>query len=244
MTDRPESGGEGFPPSPLLLNSFSHYLALRKVPLMSLFIFPVASLASQIIVVIAAARTFRNLPVGMKVLASYFAFSLVLALLQMILALNRIHNLWTSQFSLPVEFTLLALVFFYSGQDPWLRKILFVLILLFVTVWTSSILLIGLERTSYPYFKTATSVVLVLVSCYILTKVAAGQSEGILTHGIFWVAGATVIYFGGTIVLFSLSGSIFKSSLLTMRLAWSMQSVLNVVANLIYMRGFLCFRPK
>ncbi|MGB2868422.1 MAG: hypothetical protein WBD36_08225 [Bacteroidota bacterium] len=211
---------------------------------MSLFVFPVASLVSQIIVVIAAARTFRNLPVEMRILAAYFGFSLFVGLLQMILALNRIQNLWTSQFSLPIEFTLLMLVFYYSAEDPTLRKILFAILLIFVAFWSSSISVFGLLRTSHTYFKTATSAVLVLASCYILARIAAKETETIFAQAMFWVATGSVMYFGGTIVLFALSGAIFKSSLLTMRLAWSMQSVLNVVANLIYLRGFLCFRQK
>jgi hypothetical protein len=37
---------------------------------------------------------------------------------------------------------------------------------------------------------------------------------------------------------------LMKSSVETMRLAWSTQSVANILANILYAGGFLCLRRK
>jgi hypothetical protein len=70
------------------------------------------------------------------------------------------------------------------------------------------------------------------------------EGTSVLDLPAFWVSAAAIIYFGGTIVFSSLSAPLLKVSLETMRLAWSTQSIANILANLLYAGGFLCLRRK
>ncbi|HEY6951930.1 MAG TPA: hypothetical protein VI758_05955, partial [Bacteroidota bacterium] len=70
------------------------------------------------------------------------------------------------------------------------------------------------------------------------------EVESALSMPAFWASSGIIIYFGGTVVLSTLHTSLLKASIDTMRLAWSTQAVLNILANLLYAGAFLCLRRK
>ncbi len=211
---------------------------------MSLFAFPVVSFLSQVVVVLALAPVYAKLTLSMKLLGAYFIVSLILGILQIALALNHIDNRWTSEFFLPIQFTLLLVVFYLAFEDWRFRQVLAGCLLLLLVFFAVTIAWMGVSSRSYAYVKAESSLVLVAVSCYVLVWASRNEETPISAHPMFWVASANVVYFAGTAVLYALSGAIFEAPIDTMRLVWSIQSVVNVVANVIYLRAFLCFRRK
>ena len=125
-----------------------------------------------------------------------------------------------------------------------MKGAILVLIPVFILVWTLGCVLFSNLANTQSYMDPISGLILILVSSYTLLRIERLEGGSVLDVPAFWVSSATIIYFGGTIVLSSLSTALLRTSLETMRLAWSMQSVATIIANVMYSGGFLCLRPK
>ena len=207
-----------------------------------LFAFPIIAYASQVVAVAVFALVYRNLPAAMRVLGLYFVLSLIVSTLQLVLALNDVHNLWTLYVFSPVQFLLLTLVYYLSKDLSISRMLTRLWLACYVVLFGSSIAWTGSLARGYPYFEAGGSLLIVIASCYVLIAIARIEEKSYLAKPLFWVASANIVYFAGTAVLFALSGALLETSMQTMRIAWASQSVVNVIAIAIYMKGFWCFR--
>lgn len=211
---------------------------------LSLFIFPYLSLFSQLVVVGSSAYAVRNLTRETRVLAIYFAVSFVLTVIQLLLALNGINNLWIYQFFCPVQFVLLAFVFFRWNENSFVGIFIRYSVPTFVLAWCVSAFLVANPAATLTYADPISAVVLILVSSYTLVRLDRLEGSSVLDVPAFWISAATIAYFGGTLVFSALSISLLRASIQTMQIAWSTQSVVSILANLVYAGGFLCLRRK
>jgi hypothetical protein len=211
---------------------------------MTLFVFPVLSYLSQIAAVLPIIFLFARFSKELKVLSVYLVLALIVDTLQLILAMQHLDNRWTSQYFLPIQFILLVIVYYLwtnTSNDQWLWTSF---LCLFTLAYVISVICLHPLPRWFAYVKPGTAILIVLLSCSILVKLVKQVSAPMAIQPIFWVASANVIYFAGTAVLYSLSMEVFQSPVQIMRLAWSTQAVINVFANLLYLRGFLCYRQQ
>lgn len=211
---------------------------------LNLFIFPYLSVLSQVAVVLVVLYVRRNLVSEMKILAMYFVLSSLLAIVQLYLAEHSINNLWTVEFFCPIQFAFLILVFRAWNKQPFAVKLFSYSIPAFVIGWGLSSLWFGGLIATLAYADPISAVILVLVSSYTMLRIDRLEGSSVLDVPAFWVSSATLVYFGGTVVLSTLHTALLKASIETMRLAWSSQAILNVLANVLYAGGFLCLRRK
>ena len=211
---------------------------------MNLFIFPYLSVLSQIAVVFVVLYVRKNLVSEMKILALYFMLSSLLAIIQLYLAEQSINNLWTVELFCPIQYTFLVLVFRAWNKQLFAARFLLYSIPTFVIGWGLSSLWFGSLTATLAYADPLSAVILVLVSSYTMLRIDRLEGSSVLDVPAFWVSSATLVYFGGTVVLSTLHTALLKASIETMRLAWSSQAVLNIIANLLYAGGFLCLRRK
>lgn len=211
---------------------------------MSLFVFPIMSYLSQMVVVIPISLYFDRMGKNLKFLSAYLVLAMVVDTLQFILAMRHIDNRWTSQWFLPVQFILLVLVYNYSkDHDRTLFRLVGPLGLFALCYAFTLVHFYPIPRW-FAYVKPTTALIIVILSCKSLIELIKHSSEPIGKEPMFWVSSANLLYFAGTAILYGLSKEIFSSSLEVMRIAWSTQSVVNVASNILYIRGFLCFRSK
>ena len=211
---------------------------------MNLFVFPYLSAFSQLVVVLVVVYCRKQLTLEMKILAAYFVLGLAFDFVQVTLARNDIPNLWVSQTFTPIQFVLLMLVFYFWNKESIMRGVILALIPVFILVWTTGSAWFSTLATIQSYMDPISGLILILISSYTLLRIERLEGRSVLEVSAFWVSSATIIYFGGTVVLSSLSGALLKTSLETMRLAWSMQSIATILANLMFSGGFLCLRQK
>jgi hypothetical protein len=211
---------------------------------LSLFIFPYLSALSQVIVVLVIIKNRDRLDFEMRILAAYFVLALIVDVTQVFLAINGISNLWTSHYFFPIQYALLTLVFYYWNRHSSLEKFMLYSIPLVIAAWSLGTIWLGNLAKTLTYVEPASAIFLVLASSYTLIRSDRLEGSSVLDMPAFWVSSATIIFFGGTVVLTSLSTAFLKSSLETMRLAWSTQSIANILANILYAGGFLCLRRK
>lgn len=211
---------------------------------MSLFILPYLSLLSEIVVVFALVYTRDKLRPGMNILGTYFVLCLIAGLLEVFLASKRINNLWIFHYFTPVEYTLLMSVFYSWNQRSPVRKLILYSIPIFIVSWFIGSFWLSNPTDTFSYAYPFSAVLLVLVSSYTLLRIERLERSSVLDMPEFWASSGTLIYFGGTIVWSSLNVPLLHTSLEIMRLAWSTQSVANILANSLYAGAFLCLLRK
>ena len=211
---------------------------------MILFLFPFVSVFSQLLVVGAVVYSRRQLVAELKILAAYFILCLIIVTVQLFLAVYAINNLWTGQVFSPIQFAMLMYVFHTWNRHSIAGKLMLYSIPAFVAAWGIGILWFGSAANTFTYMDPISAAIFVLTSSYTLLTIDRVEGSPVVSMPSFWISSATIIYFGSTIVLSSLSASLLKASVSTMQLAWSMQAVINILANLLYAGGFLCLRQK
>ncbi len=211
---------------------------------MLLWFFPILSIISQIVPVVTATRKFRLLPRELKVLSWYFYLSILSGALQIILALNSTRNLWVSQGWVPVQFALVMYPLAVWQPERGLRRAALLSIPLYVIAWGIVLARLGDMTAMSTYMRPVAGVVLIGVSIVLLVRVLVNERLPAVEQAQFWTATATLMYFGGTIVFYAMIPLLLTLSLQQMRVAWSSQSVLNVIANLLYAKAFLCVNRR
>ncbi len=180
----------------------------------------------------------------MKILGAYFVLCLMAGLLEVWLASKRINNWWIFHYFTPVEYALLMSVFYSWNQRSPVRKLILYSIPIYIASWLMGSFWLANPADTFSYAYPVSEVLLVLVSSYTLLRIERLEGSSVLDMPEFWVSSGTLIYFGGTIVWSSLNVPILHTSLEIMRLAWSTQSIANIVANLLFAGGYLCLLRK
>jgi len=211
---------------------------------LNLFIFPWLSALSQVFLVGIVVYFRKRLTHELRVLAVYLILSLLSLTGQIYLALNHINNYWLLYLFSPIEFGLLMYVFYLWNRNSFVGKMMLYSIPLYIGGWGLGILLSGSASNTFTYMSPISAAGLVLVSSYTLLSIERAEGSPVLGNPSFWISSATLIYFGSTIVFSSLNTSIQKASIGTMQIAFSVQAVINILANLVYAGGFLCLRRK
>ena len=196
------------------------------------------------LIVIAIIYSRRRIVAEMTILAAYFIICLIIGLVQLFLALKGVNNLWTGEVFSPIQFGMLIYVFYVWNRQTTPGKFMLYSIPAFLAGWIVGLLWSGSAASTYTYLDPISAAVFVLVSSYTLLTIDRVEGSSVLEMPSFWISSATVIYFGSTIVLSTLSASLLKASVPTMQLAWSVQAIINILANLLYAGGFLCLRQK
>lgn len=211
---------------------------------MLIYVFPILSVLSQFFVVAVVIYCRKRLGRDMFVLGIYFMISLVISSIQATTALIGLNNLWTGQIFIPIQYALIMYVFYLWSRGSFVGTIIRYSIPVFVAAWSLGVILLGSLASVYTYSDPISAAIFILTATYTLLSIDRIEGEPLLAMPAFWVSSATVIYFGSTIVLSSLSSALWRSSMSTMQLAWSLQAIMNILANVLYAGGFLCLRRK
>lgn len=193
-------------------------------------------------VVMAALFVRRRLKAEMKMLAAYFVIALIITAIQYVLALKGINNLWTNTVFSPIEFITLMYVFHRWNRNSIAGRIMLYSIPVYVGVLVIGLLSLG--REIFSYLDPIAYATFVLASSYTLLTLDRDEVSPVLSLPAFWISSAAAIYFGSTIVLLSLDTALYRAPRDTWFLAWSVQAVMNTLANLVYAGGFLCLRRR
>jgi hypothetical protein len=211
---------------------------------LSLFLLPSLSLISEIAVVFALLLARKKLKPELKILGAYFVVCLIAGLFEILLASKGINNLWIFHYFTPIEYALLMFMFYSWNQRSPVGKLILYSIPIFIGLWLMGSFWLANPADTFSYAYPVSEVLLVLVSSYTLIRIERLEKSSLLDMPEFWASSGTLIYFGGTIVWSSLNSPLLHTSLEIMRLAWSTQSVANILANLLYAGAFLCLLRK
>lgn len=137
-----------------------------------------------------------------------------------------------------VEFILLSSIFIQWQQTRSLRRATVVLVILFSLLW------LYIKRTADDsafdsLVVTVEAVILVGLAVISLLTLALENTGNLFGNPRFWVSSGVLLYFAGNLIVFALFNQLSqqKEDMLN---AWRFHAVLNFIAHVFYMTGYLC----
>jgi hypothetical protein len=183
---------------------------------------------------------FKHLKRDTKILFAFFTVALITEAIVKILAYNKINNLWLFHVFTIVEYSFWVIVFSFWQKEHNVKKILKVSILIFAIIWLVN-LIFSIERFS-EYNNVSRSIESILLTAIALFTIYNSYLESyveLYKNYIFCFSIGVLIYFSGNFLFFSLGSSIVNGIDVG-----TIHSILNISANLCYLRGFLCLPSR
>jgi hypothetical protein len=145
---------------------------------------------------------------------------------------------WTRYIYIPIEYSVLMVIFSIWQEDRKIKKILLWSIPVFIGICIIS----ALYRKDFTFFDGLT----ISLSCLIYAAISLFTLVGLLYKNvgniyknyIFWVCSALVLYGASGVIFYSLTN--YYPSYTPVRINAGIASI----SNIFYMIGFLCYRPR
>jgi len=183
----------------------------------------------------AGVSLFNRLEREAKILVAYFIFIGLVEAFSFYQALNKVSTIWLFHVFTPLEYGFLVVVFSYWQKRPLLRLVLQLSIPLFALICIANKLFVE-NLVSFDNFSTSLeSLVLIIISVRTLFDLSRENSSTLSKDSRFWIAIAVLTYFSGNLPTFAFANVIAVSSI---------KHILNVISNILFARGFLCYRLK
>jgi hypothetical protein len=158
------------------------------------------------------------------------------------LASHGTNNLWLIHLQTPMEFTFFMWLFARWQEDAFLKRFFQITIPVFVCVWAALVFFVEKIDQFSTYSKPTETILLIIASGYCLFQVNKEKVESLFRQPSFWISSGALIYFTGTVILFTVSNLLLRESEAELRTAWWVVIILNIIANLFYLAGFICHR--
>lgn len=199
----------------------------------------VVSTLSQIVAFGVGVYVVRYLSTELKTLCAYCGIALAVELVQAYLAINNVKNLWLLHVFTILEFVFLMMVYSAWQKNRLTKMMLRASIPLFVLIGV--IAMSGESIDQFNHFaRPLASLFLVAAAALTLFELNRESGESVFLQPRFWVGAAGLIYFSSTLVLFALSNLLLTWPIEHVRLVFTFNTAMNIIANLGYAAAFLC----
>jgi hypothetical protein len=194
----------------------------------------------QIITALVGGFRYRNLPRPVRILEWLMIVSVIDSGLKWLLISFHVHTLWTSHF-----YTLIELICIVSMYSLWMEQhgkkmILKLCLFVFIFLWIVS--KFSFEPLSIADDGTAavSKVFQIVFSAYLLLLIVKENTLVWTNDPRFWIVTSTIIYAAGSLFWYALFNKMLEISPDLLKQSYSLNWILLIVSNLLYVRGFLC----
>jgi len=183
----------------------------------------------------AGVSLFNRLEREAKILVAYLILIGLVEAFSFYQALNKVSTIWLFHVFTPLEYGFLVVVFSYWQKKPLLRLLLRLSIPLFALICLVNKLFLESLVSFDNFTASLEGSALIMISVYTLFNLYRDNSGPISRDPRFWITVAVLIYFSGSLPTFAFANIIAL---------WSIPHILNVISNILFARGFLCYRLK
>lgn len=187
---------------------------------------------------------FSRLNTELKFLAYFFSFATAIEIIAFTMSIYRLNNLWLMNI-----YTLIEGVVFFWLLGKWFEsKTMFVVIItllaLYVGYWCYTTFLQEGILIFNSKEMTVKAIFLIFLSGYLLIKLSMKDEINLLNNYIFWISAGILIYFLVSLVVFSSADFMITDKFSAMHYTWTIHSIINILANLLFFYAFLCYRKN
>jgi hypothetical protein len=180
----------------------------------------------------------KHLSKELKFIWFFFVYSVLHETTLALLAINKINNLWLGDIYTLLELSFWILFFsFLEGHK--VRKILIRLTILFWFLLWILIALLGKNLFEVNNItRTVEGLFILIIGFYTLYKLDKKELSLFFISPHFWLISGALIYFSGTIIIFSLANIILNNH----QEIWMLHSIYNITMHLCCAYGFVCVK--
>ena len=206
-----------------------------KLPILVYFVVGSSFLAAMVALV-----RYHRLDTAAKALAWLCIANYCEGAVAYILSLRKIRNLELLNDYRPIELFLTACVFYFMVQSRTARRLLVLCTSIFVLVWIADKIFLddpGHLNNRMALLSRVVAVTMSIASLYFGAK----ESETLfIERPLFWVGTAVLLYSSGTLLVLGLSNQLAFMNREIFIMAWQINWILLIMANLFYTKGLLC----
>ncbi len=136
---------------------------------------------------------------------------------------------------------------FYSWHElKIIKNSIIVSIPLLLIIWGVSYLTSGENQNPDDVVLPIESILVVVIAVATMFTSMNKDQIPVLKNPIFWVSSALVVYFAGSLFLFTLTPTLWKfaDDQETVKNVWFLHSLLNLIKNLLFLGGILACRTR
>lgn len=201
--------------------------------------------ASTFTTILAGFFVYKSIKIESKVFLLYQIISLISSVSMIYLArVLHVNNLWLVHLFTPIQFGFLMWVLSSWQENVNVKRLFQLLIPAFIFVWAIAAVFVEPRNEFNTFSRPTESILLIIASGYTLYQVNKEKVESLFSQPSFWVGSGTLIYFTGMVILFTLTNVLLSSSNETLRTAWTVQWIMSVIANILYVGAFLCQKSR
>jgi hypothetical protein len=194
----------------------------------------------EIVTALVGGFRYRNLPRPLRILEWLLIINIAEVGVQWIVASLHYHNLWTSHFYTFIEFFLLVLIYSSWVKSDRNRLMLWLCLSGFIIFWiVSKFTFEPLSRLD-GWTAAISKILQITFSIFLIMDVVKESDIVWRDDPRLWVIAGIIIYSAGSIFIFALFNRMLQISPDRLKIIWSLNWTLIIIANLFYARGFLC----
>jgi len=176
----------------------------------------------------------------MKILTLLCVLAVLSASAELTLGRLAVNNRFIANNYVPVEVLLITLVYFFSTSTAKYRRILIATYALFAIVWTVDKVLFDVPNETNSTMALVSRLFLFSISLLMISTASRDTKTALGDKPIFWVAAGVLLYSTGTFVVVGLGNRLLQLNVTLFVIAWHINWLLLIVANLLYTKGLLC----
>lgn len=191
------------------------------------------SALSILIPLTIGALNYKYLTRELKILGLFFVFGAAIDSLSWYYSFVGVPNLWLFHLYTLVEFSVLMYVMSLWMGEGLQRRLLQLSVLCFSILWLISKVTFESIQRFDSFTASFSNLLLVLAGVYLIQQFSVGLFRTTLVNPKFWICASILLYYSVNLVLIAVGNLVY--------VRW-LQSVINVLANILYAIGFACSR--
>jgi hypothetical protein len=223
--------------------SNSHYMIFSFICWMFQWLIYCSSL-SLLIPLFTSIAKYKRLNNELKFLTWLFIFGAIVELTIYISRGYKFHNIWIFNiFALVEAFVLFYIIGKWFNSSRMFKAAIFLFALyglywFYTTFITSSIFDFNSKE------KTVKGILLIFLSGFLLFRLAENEEIKLISDYRLWITFAILFYFSLTLIVFTTANFLLTDHTKAMQYSWAIHSVTNIISNLLFAFGYLCYYRK
>ncbi len=202
------------------------------------------SAGSILIPAVISIAKFKKLNFELRVFALFFSFATAIEIASTVMSQCRMNNLWLINVYVLIEGFVLCYLIGKWFETKKLFALSMVIFVVYFIVWCYTTFLVRSIFLFNSKEMSVKSMMMIFLSGYLLIKVSLKDDEPLFQNFKLWMASAMLIYFSVTLIVFSTADFMLDDKYEAMHYSWTIHSIINIIANLLFAYGFVCYYKK
>ena len=222
---------------------FRNYLIDFEKTLLQTFTYKIVYFTTVLVPAIAWI-TFRRQPADLKLLTYFFTITLIFESLSVFSIIKGGTANWIVNIFVAIEGIILLCLLHQWGPPGLFKKLLIMAGAIYIAFWAYINFIAGSIYNFNEEQIVLKGIILIISSCHVLIYYSFSNSGKIYKEYRFWMLTGILFYFTFSLVVFASSKIILKNNKNLLGVIWPMHFWVIIIANLIFLFGFICFMRK